>query len=75
MCPIQGLTDIDSGSPIQARSLAAEGTTRIARTGFLLQLVHELEALVGLLMVKMVRVESLEKADQIPDNLKSFHKK
>ena len=41
--------------------MAAKGTTNLAHTGFLLQLVHEVKAPVGLLMVSMVKVGRLGK--------------
>ena len=50
-----------------------DGTTTTAHTGYLLQLVHEIEALVGLLIVKVVDVERLKKEHQIRANLKSIH--
>lgn len=54
--------------------MAAEGTTTIAHTGFLLKLVYEVKALLGLLMVKIVKVERLQKENQTTDDLTSIHK-
>ena len=51
--------------------MAAEGTTKITHTTFWLQLVYDIEALVGLSTVKIVKAERIQEKPQITDNLKS----
>ena len=55
-----------------APGLAANGTTKIAHTGFLLLLVHEVKALVGFLMVGMVKLGRIGKKPPDTSNLKSI---
>ena len=50
-----------------------EGTKNIAHTSFLLQLVHKVKTLVGL--VKMAKMERLGKKTQITESLKSISQK